>query len=316
MLDLSGVDINNYITFPQLIERLKEGFSLDYMVPERSHFDLPVSGQRENSTILIMPAWKSDAYFGIKTIIVVPDNHQKNLPTVQGTYQLFDAKTGEGKTFFDAKSLTNFRTAAASALASQFLSKPDSQTLLMVGTGSLAPFLIRAHTSVRPLQKILVWGRNPENAQKLANHPTLKGFDIQAIESIEQGISQADIISAATSALNPILFGKHLRGGQHLDLVGSFKPNMREVDDAAITRSKLFVDIKSTAPKESGDLAIPLEKGVIQAKDILADLFDLCRGSFHWSRNENDITLFKSVGHALEDLVAAQLFYESYRDQR
>ena len=166
MLDLSGVNIDDYITFPQLIERLKDGFRSDYTVPERSHFDLQVPNHKMESTILIMPAWKSGTYFGIKTIIVVPENPKKNLPSIQGTYQLFDATTGECKTNFDAKILTNFRTAAASALASQFLSNPESETLLMVGTGSLAPYLIRAHASIRPLKNFLIWGRNPKKATK------------------------------------------------------------------------------------------------------------------------------------------------------
>ena len=302
--------INKVLDFPSLINALELAFKEDCEVPTRHHHDYKPGEDQATATLLLMPAWQGREYYGLKIINVTPDNASRNLPSIQGIYLLFDTLTGTPLLQMDAKMLTNWRTAAASALASRFLSRLDSQTLLMVGTGSLAPYLIRAHANVRPIKKVLVWGRNLYKAEELIQKLQLRQCQLEVANKLEEAVRQADIISMATMSSSPLLKGEWLNPGQHVDLVGSYKPDMREADDLTIQRSSIFVDIRSTAPKESGDLFIPLQNGILQHKDILADLFELCRAEHSGRSSEKEITLFKSVGHALEDLAAAQLVYQ------
>ena len=206
--------------------------------------------------------------------------------------------------------LTLKRTAAASALASSYLSRPDCERLLMVGTGALAPHLIMAHASVRPICNVLVWGRSPEKAAKLAKRLDRREFRVDYTEDLPAAAQGADIISCATLSHDPLVLGEWLRPGQHLDLVGGFKPDMRETDDASIRRARVFVDTRAGACTEAGDIVQPVESGVLDPDDIAGDLFELTRGERAGRRFYDQITLFKSVGTALEDLAAARLAVE------
>jgi ornithine cyclodeaminase/alanine dehydrogenase-like protein (mu-crystallin family) len=265
---------------------------------------------------LLMPAWQVGKYLGVKMVTVSPKNGKYNLPSIHGIYTLFDAAQGMPLAQINATTLTAQRTAAASALASSFLSKKNSKTLLMVGTGALAPELIRAHISVRPIETVYVWGRNLEKAKAVSNFITKylqvsekANFEVFPIENIEEGIEKADIISCATLSPTPLIFGKNLKAGQHLDLVGAYRPDMREADDEVILKSSVFIDTYD-GMHESGDIASPLKDGILKRENICGDLFQLCRGEKTGRKNNNEITFFKSVGHALEDLAAAKLIYE------
>ena len=300
------------LTYNQLIPALKKGFQEPYVVPLRHHHNYE-NKPAADSTLLLMPAWKSGAYLGVKVVTVSPENGRLNLPSVQGMYLLFDSVTGMPLAQMEAKSLTTIRTAAASALASQFLSRKDSTSLLMIGTGNMAPALIEAHASVRSIKEVYVWGRNFEKAKTLVDNLSLPNLNIQPIENIHPIIKKVDIISCATLSNDPLVKGEWLQAGQHLDLVGSFTPAMREADDLAIKRTSVYVDVLEGATKESGDIVIPLQNGIIQQADIQGDLFDLCANRVIGRTREDEITLFKSVGHALEDLVAATLVYNSFQ---
>ena len=314
-IQISRTNIEDLLDFPSLIEALRDAFAGESHVPQRHHHDFPISSGRPDSTMLLMPAWQGKTFFGLKIVTITPDNHTRELPTIQGLYLLFDTTTGSVLAQMEAKTLTNWRTAAASALASGYLSNPDSQTLLLVGTGSLAPFLIHAHASVRPIEKVLIWGRNLQKGEQLAKFFSNSAYSVEAVESLESAVRTADIISAATMSEQALIKGEWLRAGQHLDLVGSYKPNMREADDDCIRKANVFVDIRSSAPKESGDLAIPIKRGLLSQESILADLFELCQGQHPGRHSKEEITLFKSVGHALEDLAAAQLVYQKWAEQ-
>jgi ornithine cyclodeaminase len=304
--------INNNTDFEELITALKSGFSSkDFIVPQRHHHDFPNSATGVDSTLLLMPAWQSGKHAGVKIATVSPENDRFGLPSIQAIYIFMDAKTGVVKATLQAKSLTAKRTAAASALASNYLSRPDSNSLLMIGTGALSSNLIRAHASVRPIQKVFVWGRNPEKAKAICDTLKEEPFDCHFIESIEDKISTVDIISCATLSKTSLVLGKNLKEGQHIDLVGAYKKDMREADDEVIKKASIFVDTPAGI-EESGDIFIPLQKGVLQKEDIKGDLFSLCAGKSTGRTSENQITLFKSVGHALEDLVAASYFYDKY----
>ena len=307
----SKEELEERLPFEKLIEKLREAFCANYKVPLRHHhhFSNPKTGK--DNTLLLMPAFEEGKYFGVKIVSVFPNNATYNLPTIQGTYLLMDGTTGIPLASMDAKTLTTRRTAAASALASSYLSRKDSTSLFLIGTGALAPDLIEAHASVRAIKEVYVWGRNLAKAQLIVDQFANTSFQISTVETIEMGIEKADIISCATLSETPLVFGKHLHAGQHLDMVGSFKPNMREADDETILRSKVYVDNYEGATKESGDIFIPLQTGILKRENIQADLFELCKGEKLARQSETEITFFKSVGHALEDLAAAKMVFLS-----
>ncbi|KAA3625044.1 MAG: ornithine cyclodeaminase family protein, partial [Bacteroidetes bacterium] len=272
-------------------------------------------GFDKDSTMLLMPAWDPGKNAGVKVVVVSPHNREKDLPTIQGTYLYFDSPTGTLKAILEAKTLTNKRTAAASALASRYLSRKNASSLLLIGTGSLSPDLVRAHCSVRSINQVWIYGRSLQKAQRIANILEEEGFPATAIEDLDSFIPKADIISCATTSDSPLFSGKLLQKGQHLDLVGSYRPNMREVDDDAILQSSVFLDNYVGGMKETGDIVIPIKKGVLDPDSIKADLFELCSKIKPGRQTAEEITLFKSVGHALEDLAAADYYFEKFQNK-
>jgi alanine dehydrogenase len=292
-----------------LIDALDGAFRQPHFIPERQHHR-PGSG-----TLLIMPAWDGAA-IGVKIVTVFPDNAKRGLPAVCASYLMLDAASGEPHAVIDGGELTLRRTAAASALASRHLSSPGATRLLMIGTGRLAPHLIESHVLVRPLSEVRIWGRRPDRARELAASLATaaslanSGIRVTATEDLEGSARWADIVSCATLSQRPLVHGAWLRAGQHLDLVGAFTPDMCEADDEAITRCALYVDTRAGALHESGEIIGAIERGVIQPGAIRAELSDLPSGSFA-RRHRDEITLFKSVGNALEDLVAAKLVLAS-----
>ena len=311
---LDAHQLEALLPFSQLIGCLRQAFAGHYHVPLRHHHDYPIPGEAENGTLLLMPAWDDSQYFGVKLVAVNPHNRRQGLPTIQGIYTLFEIPTGTPVVQVDARALTNLRTAAASALASSFLSRPESKTLLMVGTGVLAPYLIRAHASVRPIERVLIWGRNLTKAKNLAAELKNTQYSTSPVGDLSAVIAEADIVSCATLSPNPLVMGRWLKAGQHLDLVGSFKPNMREADDEAIRRALVYVDTLEGALKETGDIVEPIRNGILRPEDIPGDLFSLCRQECSVRQSPKEITLFKSVGHALEDLAAAKLAWEQVEE--
>lgn len=302
--------------FSELISALKKGFSSnETIIPMRHHHDFPNPEVNSDSTLLLMPAWNPSKVSGVKIVTVSPENGQFNLPSIQGTYIYFDAVKGTIKAILEAKSLTVKRTAAASALASSYLSKKDSSSLLMIGTGALSINLIKAHASVRPIKQVYIWGRDSEKAVSLCNQLKNEEFKCFPIKTIAERIGEVDIISSATLSKTPLVLGSYLKPGQHIDLVGAYKKDMREADDNVIIKSSIFVDTYEGGLKESGDIVIPLQNNTLKKEDIKADLFELCSNTKEGRSNTNEITVFKSVGYALEDLVAASYYYNKYTNE-
>ena len=301
-------EVKKVLDFPSLIEALRIAFISDIKVPSRHHHDFGNPKAGIDSTLLLMPAWEESESLGVKIVTVSPNNAKYDLPAIQGIYLLMDAEKGTIEALIEGKSLTAKRTASASALASSYLSRKDASSMLMIGTGALSSELIRAHASVRDIKDVYIWGRNKSKAQKIADE--LKDeFNIKAIDNIEDQISNVDIISCATLSVEPLVLGKFLKPGQHVDLVGSYKPNMREADDELIKTVDIYID-SDMAKKETGDLKTPLESNTISEDDIKADLFQLTREEKPGRTSDSSITLFKSVGHGLEDLAAAKLVKE------
>jgi ornithine cyclodeaminase len=310
---IDDVFIEAETSFRDLGELLKQEFQISSVTtPMRHHHDFPNPREAKDSTLLLMPAWHAGNDLGVKIVTVTPENGRYGLPSIQGSYLYLDAQKGTVRAIFDAKALTAKRTAAVSALAASFLARQDADTLLVLGTGALARNLILAHAEFRKLKQVFVWGRNFEKARELVQKSTLQPVAIEAVSDFEKVLPQADIISTATLSESPLLNGDLLRPGQHLDLVGSYKKNMREADDRCIERSSVFLDTYQGGLKESGDIVIPLESGILSSDDVRADLFELCAGTRRGRIEEDEITLFKSVGHASEDLIAARYYFDIY----
>ena len=299
--------------FSELISEIRTHFSSnEVIVPMRHHHDFPNPEVNADSTLLLMPAWNPSKNAGVKIVTVSPENGQFDLPSIQGTYIYFDAIKGSIKAILEARSLTVKRTASASALASSYLSRKDASSLLMIGTGALSINLIKAHAAVRPIKEVFIWGRNFKKATALANELENESFTVSAIKTIEEKIADVAIISCATLSKSPLVLGTYLKAGQHVDLVGAFKKDMREADDETITKASVYVDTFQGGLKESGDIVTPLQNGTLKEEDIKADLFQLCSNQKTGRSSEKEITLFKSVGHALEDLAAANYYYNKF----
>jgi alanine dehydrogenase len=303
-------EVHAALDFPALVESLRQMFRGGCTVPLRHHHGVPLGSDKPDATLLLMPAWQEGRHIGVKMVTVFPSNAEAELPSVMGIYVLLDGKTGTPLALIDGPALTARRTAAASALAASYLARADCERLLMVGTGALAPHLVEAHASVRPIRNVLIWGRDPEKAARLAHRLDRRTMKVAATTDLEGAVRGAHVISCATLSPEPLIRGAWLPLGVHVDLVGAFTPKMREADDEAVRRARVFVDTREGAGKEAGDIVQPLASGALREDDIAGDLFELCRGTRAGRRFHDQITLFKSVGTALEDLAAAQLALE------
>jgi alanine dehydrogenase len=311
---LSAGEVDGALDDIALIDRLEALFRAGCETPLRHHHALP------KGTLLLMPAWTS-RHVGIKLVTVFPDNASRSLPSVLGQYMLLDGQTGQTVALLDGTTLTKRRTACASGLAARHLAPSSATRLLMIGAGALAPHLIRVHAKVRPIREVAIWARRPEAAEALARElsaslpPALgRAVTVRAVTDRQSAIGEADIVSCATLSKQPLVEGDWLREGQHIDLVGAYLPEMRESDDKAVWRARVYVDTRTGALKEGGDIVQPLRNGAIDEDDVIADLFELTRGqqTGRLPGDTTSITLFKSVGTALEDLAAAELAVEAF----
>lgn len=300
------------LPFDQLIPALKRMFEQGCEVPLRHSHVLRAADGSLQGTVLIMPAWQAGRYLGIKTVNIFPGNAGLGLPGLHATYMLYDASSGVPLAQLDGNEITARRTAAASALAASYLAAPDAQCLLVVGCGRVGSLLPEAYRTVLPIRRVLVWDRTPAHAQVLVQSLLARGVDAVLADDLAGAVAQADIVSCATLATEALVAGACLCPGSHLDLIGSFTPQMREADDACFAGATVFVDTEEAVLK-SGDLLGPLSRGVLLAADIRGTLADLCRGKIPGRLHGDRRTVFKSVGTALEDLAAAVLVYESRR---
>ncbi len=323
------------LTYPGLVEALREAFRADIAVPVRHHHTIahvpaqsapvrrkghapPSTEPGRDATLLLMPAWTeggaaNDRFLGCKIVTIFPDNAAAGQPSLHGRYLLMSGATGAPLALMDAQALTAWRTAAASALAASYLARADAEHLVMVGAGALAPHLVRAHMAVRPIRRVTLWNRTHGRAVALAFGLTVTGVEATIADDLETAVRDADIVCCATLATEPIVHGAWLRPGTHVDLVGGFTPKMREADNDAIKRARVYVDTRAGAGREAGDIAIPLRRGILTKRGIRGDLFELCRGKAKGRTADKQITLFKSVGSAIEDLAAAMLVWKGLK---
>ena len=297
------------LPFDRLIEALKRMFVEGCEVPLR-HTHTLTADDGSQGTVLIMPAWRADRYLGIKTINIFPGNAARGLPGLFATYVLYDARTGEPLAQIDGNEITARRTVAASALAASMLARRNSKRLLVVGAGRVAALVPEAFRQVLPIEEVQVWARQPAQAEVLVNELRAGGFAASVAADLAEATARADVVSCATLATVPVIEGAWLSPGSHLDLIGSFAPLMREADDACFAGARLFVDT-SEALQKSGDLLGPMSRGVFSAQDVCGNLAELCAGAVPGRSADDQRTVFKSVGTALEDLAAAALVFEA-----
>lgn len=315
----SAAEIDAALTPLKMVQALRDSFRSDVVAPKRHHHVMPRPDA--DATLLLMPAWThqetKDAWCGVKIVSVFPANAAKGIASVQGVYILSDGASGRPIAAMDGARLTLHRTAAASALASSYLSRPDISSMVMVGAGALAPFLIRAHRAVRPsLKNVAIWNHNiarvPDLIKSLHDDPALHDVHFSVAEDLPGTVKQADLISCATLSRAPLVQGAWLKPGAHLDLVGAYNLQMRESDDDALRRASIFIDTPA-CKVEGGDVAIAIRDHVITEDAVRADLIALSRGLHEGRASADEITLFKSVGASQEDLAAAMAVHAHYK---
>jgi ornithine cyclodeaminase/alanine dehydrogenase-like protein (mu-crystallin family) len=300
--------VEHLLDYPSLIEAIRGAFLHPPATPQRLAIPVAEANQQPGGTVLVMPAFRSAGLLGVKIITVYPKLTDRPGGATRATYVALDAKSGELKGLIDGHALTLRRTAATSLLAAQILANPAPHSVLVIGTGAVAETLANAYTeAVRP-QELLIWGRHEDKAVSLSDRLMQRGIEARAASDLPKALGSADIVSAATLAREPIVLGTYVRPGTHVDLVGGFTPDMREGDDRLISKSRIVADSEATL-LEAGDLAQPLERGLIRREEIVT-LTDVLRGKRRIRQSPSDVTLFKSAGHALEDLAAAELLFQ------
>lgn len=288
-----------------LVNALEAQFRRGCHMPVRHHHSVPVAGEPDG-VMLLMPACDDDGNLGVKIANIFPGNSNRGEAAVSAMYLLMDGRTGRLRALLDGGELTARRTAATSALAARYLVRRDAQRMLMIGTGRLSRQLVRFHKALLPQLEVSVWGRTPRNVHSLIEDLAQDGIHAEHVRELPHAVAEADLISCATLATAPVIAGEWVRPGTHVDLVGSFTREMREADDALMARASVFVDTIAGAVSETGDIVGPLASGALR-RESLHDLFDLCRGQHPGRRAPEEITVFKSVGAAIEDLAGALL---------
>jgi alanine dehydrogenase len=311
---LSRDDLESILTMEEVIEAVEEAFA-DYargrwVIPARTHVSVP------EGVMLYMPSFLSpregvQGILGAKLVSVFPGNPPKGLPLIYGLYLLYDPTTGSPLALIDGIYLTGIRTGAASAVATKYLSRMDSKALGIIGTGVQAGFQLMAILTVRPIAVCYLFDEIEDRSRRFAEDYADKlGVDLQVLSSPDEVVGKSDVVVTATTSPKPVFSGLSLREGTHLNVIGAFTPETREVDSETVHKASLFVDSHEGALSEAGDLLIPMREGVISREDIRAELSEIVTGRKPGRAAEHEITLFKSVGFAIEDAAVGRLAYE------
>jgi ornithine cyclodeaminase len=282
------------------LDWLKLGAALEagHMLPRAEISDSFL--YRGKDTLLNRAAWIDGLGLLVKSATIFPENAAQNLPAVNGGAALYGDKNGLLEALVDFHLLTKYKTAGDSLFAAMKLARPESKTILIVGAGTVGRSLRAAYGAGFPEARFLIWNRNIARAEALARD--FSNTDVA--ESLADAVQQADIVTCATMVTEPILHGEWLKAGQHIDLIGAYRPDMREADDAALKKARIFVDSRATTIEHIGELKRPIAAGVITADDVVADYYDIASGAFARGNNA-EITLFKNGGGAHLDLMTA-----------
>lgn len=262
--------------------------------------------RRDKDTLLNRSAWIDGMGLAVKACTVFPDNPAQGRPLVHGAVNLFDDSTGLLEAILDFHLVTKWKTAGDSLLAARRLARPDSRSILILGAGTVARSLVEAYSAAFPEASFLVWNRSAERAERLADEFP----NVRAVADLPDAVADADIVSCATMSSVPVLKGEWLRPGQHVDLIGAYRPDMREADDEVLRRGRIFVDSRATTIGHIGELAIPIAEGKITEADVIADFRELVDFG---RKSDDDITVFKNGGGAHLDLMVSRHILEVWK---
>ena len=303
--------VHELLQYEGLVESLREA----HRGAMPKHWDRIIYQEPNQSghpdSFIILPAWQPQEGLLCKLVTSFPNNSSRyGIANVNSVYAWIDGRTGLTEAVIDGEAMIFRKTSADSALGASLLAREDADSLLMIGAGGLAPYLVRAHLCVRPsITRVLIWNRTRANAERLARLLGDENIDARVVDDLDAAVAEADIVSCATMAADPLLRGECLKPGAHVDLVGSFTPEMRESDDEVLRRSSLFVDHRQTTER-SGEFLGPFERGVIGPDDVRGDLFELCQGGVPGRSSAEEITLMKNGGGAHLDYFAARYLME------
>ena len=306
---VDGDDVHRLLDYPSLMDAFEAAHRDDPPRIERALLEPPPGTRPSGEGFLVLPTWAPGRAFGVKMATLLPDNATRTrpLPSVQAIYQLFDGETGTPSMTIEGTALTLRKTAADSGLGARLLARENAETMLMIGAGALAPHLITAHRAARPgIRKVMIWNRTPARCKEVLEQLELPDCQTEIVENLNVAVAEADVISAATMAMEPLIFGADLKPGAHVDLVGGYTPTMREADNEAMRRGRIFVNYTGSTVGLVGDLMLPMADGVITEDDILGDLFNLCQKNVVGRQNEDDITVYKNGGGGHLDLFTAE----------
>ena len=302
--------IQTALPYPLLVEALAQGLQQFAQTPARSFF----SPNQDASCVMIMPAWRPHQMMGVKLVSVWPENNAKGESAVSAVYVVISCLDGRPLAVLDGTELTLRRTAAAAALAAKRLARENSETLAVLGTGSLSVPLVQAHTDTMRFKNVLVWGRQFHKAQRVVNQLKELGIEVRAMGDLEETLALSDVVAVATTATEPFLKADWVKPGTHISLVGAFTPQMAEAEPVLMARSQLFADCRASVLEKGGEVFQAIEQGLVLDSDIIADLAELTAQSDRsWRHDGQAITVFKSVGFALLDLIAAEVVMKDSR---
>ena len=304
---ISAEEVHSALSYPELVDSLQEAYGGKYSMPPRQVFLLDEN--TNNDAFAVLPSW-NDQFIGVKAFTYFPEA-EAPYKSLYSKILLFNREHGEPLALVDGTTVTFWRTAGISGLATRLLSREDSETMFLLGTGNLAPYIIRANLSVRPLKRVMVWGRNLAKAEAVVEtmQKEFSNVEFSAIEDRQTACSEADIVVAATGSHEPIVLGEWIKPGTHTDFIGNHHADKRECDTDLITKARVYADSRVNAFKEAGEILVPIKEGVFAKEGIVAELSEMCRGDAVLRENEEEVTLFKSIGMAMSDLVGAGLAY-------
>jgi len=308
---LSADDVYAALAYPDLVDALQEAYVGSFNMPPRQVFLLDDSPENHDA-FAVLPSW-NDELIAVKSFTYFPENPKPKYASLYSKIMLFDRKHGQPLALVDGTSVTFWRTAGISGLASRLLSREDAKTLLLLGTGNLAPYIIRAQLSVRPIDRVMVWGRTPGNAQRIVGQFATENEAVrfEVAEDLQAACRDADIIVSATGSHEPLVLGDWIKPGTHTDFIGNHHATKRECDTALVTKSKVYADSYVNCFKEAGEVLVPIAEGAITKNHVVGELTEMCSGSVKLRESDEEITLFKSIGMALSDLVGAGCAYRA-----
>ena len=293
-IEIVGPEVEPKLDWIALTEALEAGHRL----PRAEVGDTFL--RRGGDTLLTRSAWIDGMGIAVKAATIYPQNHKLGLPNLHGAVALFSDRDGVLEAYVDFALLTKWKTAADSLLAARRLARKDAETFLIIGAGTVAHSMVEAYSAAFPKARFHVWSRTPKSAKDFAD---TSGAVVEA--DLEAAVRKADVIATATMSLEPIVRGAWLKPGTHLDLIGAYRPDMREADDETFRRARVFVDARATTIHHIGELMAPLASGAIAEADIIADFYDIGSGAFA-RRSDDEITVAKNGGGAHLDLMTAR----------